>query len=35
MTFKLGIPTKAIFSTTGFFNFPLKTSLKIALTLFW
>lgn len=35
MTHKLGIPTKFIFSTNSYFNFPIKTSKNVFFRTFW
>ncbi len=35
MTHKLGIPTKFIFSTNYYLNFPIKTSKKVFFRTFW
>ena len=34
-TYKLGVPTKHIFSTSFFFNFPIKNSKKVFFKTFW
>ena len=35
MTHKLGVPTKFIFSTNFYFNFPIKTSKNVFFRTFW
>lgn len=35
MTHKLGIPTKFVFSTNFYFNFPIKTSQNVFFRTFW
>lgn len=35
MTHKLGLPTKQIFSTNFFFNFPINSSKKVFFKTFW
>ena len=35
MTYKLGVPTKLLFSTNAYLSFPLKTSQKVFFRLFW
>lgn len=35
MTYKLGIPTKKLFSTNFYFNFPIKNSKNVFFKTFW